>query len=358
MKRRSFLAGAGLTGLAAATLPAPAIAQGKPRQLKMVTTWPKNYPGLGVSTERLASRIREMTAGEIDIKVFAANELVPPLECFDAVSSGAADIYHGAEYYWQGKSKAFNFFTAVPFGMTAAEINAWIYHGGGQELWDELSAQFKIKAFMSANTGVQLPGWYRREIKSLDDLKGLSIRMPGLGGEVMRRLGAAAVTLAAPDIFPALQNGTIDAAEWVGPWNDMAFGFYRLAKYFYWPGFHEPGSSLAAGFNLDVWNSLTPQQQAIVRAACAAENDFTLAEYNAHNGEALKTLVEKHGVMVRRFPDDVVAALKKTSQEVLEDAAKEDAFTAKVYQSFRDFLDTTSEWTRIGDEGFVEARRN
>lgn len=244
MKRRSFRR-APLTGLAAATMAAPAIAQAKPRQLKMVTTWPKNYPGLGVSAERLATRIREMTEGQIDIKVFAANELVPPLECFDTVSSGAADIYHGAEYYWQGKSKAFNFFTAVPFGMTAAEINAWIYHGGGQELWDELSARFKIKAFMCANTGVQLPGWYRNEIKSLDDLKGLSIRMPGLGGEVMRRLGAASVTLAGPDIFPALQNRTIDAAEWVGPWNDMAFGFYRLAKYYYWPGFHEPGSSLA-----------------------------------------------------------------------------------------------------------------
>ena len=173
----------------------------------------------------------------------------------------------------------------------------------------------------------------------------------------MRRLGAAAVTLAGPDIFPALQNGTIDAAEWVGPWNDMAFGFYRLAKYFYWPGFHEPGSSLAAGFNLEVWESLTAQQQAIVRAACAAENDYTLAEYNAHNGDALRTLVEKHGVEVRRFPDDVVAALKKTSREVLEDAAKEDAVTGKVYESFRNFLDTTSEWTRIGDEGFVEARR-
>ena len=355
MKRRSFLAGAGFAGIAAA-MPAPAVAQGV-RKLKMVTTWPKNYPGLGTSAERLAQRIGDMTDGALEIKVFAANELVPPLECFDTVSSGAADIYHGAEYYWQGKSKAYNFFTAVPFGMTAAEINAWIYHGGGQELWDDLAKGFNIKPFMAANTGVQLPGWYRNEIKSLDDLKGLSIRMPGLGGEVMRRLGAAAVTLAGPDIFPALQNGTIDAAEWVGPWNDMAFGFYRLAKYYYWPGFHEPGSSLTAGFNLAVWESLTKQQQAVVRAACAAENDYTLAEYNAHNGAALKTLIDKHGVNVRRFPDDVVAALKTTSQQVLEDAAKEDAVTAKVYESFRTFLDTTSEWTRIGDEGFVEARR-
>ena len=266
MKRRSFLAGAGTAALAAASMPAPAIASGA-RQLKMVTTWPKNYPGLGTSAERLATRISEMTEGQLDIKVFAANELVPALESFDAVSSGAADIYHGAEYYWQGKSKAYNFFTAVPYGMTAAEINGWIYHGGGQELWDNLASGFNIKPFMAANTGVQLSGWYRNEINSLDDLKGLKIRMPGLGGEVMRRLGAAAVTLAGPDIFPALQNGTIDAAEWVAPWNDMAFGFYRIAKFYYWPGFHEPGSSLAAGFNLAVWESLTKQPQAVVRAA-------------------------------------------------------------------------------------------
>ncbi|MEQ9226872.1 MAG: TRAP transporter substrate-binding protein [Parvibaculum sp.] len=356
MKRRSFLAGAGTAALAAAAMPAPAIAQGK-RQLKMVTTWPKNYPGLGTSAERLATRIGEMSGGQIEIKVFAAGELVPALECFDAVSSGAADIYHGAEYYWQGKSKAFNFFTAVPYGMTAAEINGWIYHGGGQALWDKLSAKFNIKPFMAANTGVQLAGWYRNEIKSLDDLKGLKIRMPGLGGEVMRRLGAASVTLAGPDIFPAFQNGTIDAAEWVAPWNDLAFGFYRLAKFYYWPGFHEPGSSLAAGFNLGVWESFTAQQQAIVRAACAAENDYTLAEYTYHNGFALKTLVEKHGVLMRRLPDDVLAALKETSAKVLEEAAAEDADTAEIYESFRAALSLADEWTRIGDAGFVEARR-
>lgn len=356
MKRRSFLTGAGTVAIAAATMPAPAIAQGK-RQLKMVTTWPKNYPGLGTSAQRLATRIGEMTDGQVDIKVYAAGELVPALECFDTVSSGAADIYHGAEYYWQGKSKAYNFFTAVPYGMTAAEINGWIYHGGGQELWDELAAGFNIKPFMAANTGVQLAGWYRNEINSLDDLKGLKIRMPGLGGEVMRRLGAAAVTLAGPDIFPALQNGTIDAAEWVAPWNDMAFGFYRIAKFYYWPGFHEPGSSLAAGFNLAVWESLTKQQQAVVRAACSAENDYTLAEYTHHNGRALKTLVEEHGVQMRKFPDEVLAALKKASREVLEDAAKSDAATAKVYESFRGALAVSEEWTRIGDEGYVEARR-
>lgn len=357
MKRRSFLTGAGTAALAAAAMPAPAVAQSV-RKLKMVTTWPKNYPGLGTSAERLAARIGEMSGGALEIKVFGAGELVPALESFDAVSSGAADIYHGAEYYWQGKSTAFNFFTAVPFGMTATEINGWIYHGGGQELWDDLSAKFNIKPFMAANTGVQLAGWYRNEINSLDDLKGLTIRMPGLGGEVMRRLGAAAVTLAGPDIFPAFQNGTIDAAEWVAPWNDMAFGFYRLAKFYYWPGFHEPGSSLAAGFNLDVWNAFTPSQQAIIRAACSAENDYTLAQYMHHNGIALKTLVEEHGVQIRKFPPDVLAAFKETSRAVLEEAAAADPVTAKVYESFRNELSTTQEWTRIGDEGFVEARRD
>ena len=210
---------------------------------------------------------------------------------------------------------------------------------------------------MAANTGVQLAGWYRKEIKSLDDLKGLKIRMPGLGGEVIRRLGGAAVTLAGPDIFPSLQSGHIDAAEWVAPWNDMAFGFYRVAKYYYWPGFHEPGPSLSAGFNLKVWNDLSKSEQAVIQSACSAENDYSLAEYTHHNGRALRTLVEEHGVQVRKFPDDVLAALKKTSAEVLEDAANSDAFTRKVSDSFHESLAISQEWTRIGDEGFVEIRR-
>ncbi|MGB5093175.1 MAG: TRAP transporter substrate-binding protein [Parvibaculum sp.] len=356
MKRRSFLAGAGLVAAASATLSAPAIASGK-RNLKMVTTWPKNYPGMGISAERLGKRITAMTDGALTVKVFAAGELVPALESFDAVSSGAADIYHGAEYYWQGKSKAYNFFTAVPFGMTANEINAWIYHGGGQPLWDELSKGFNIKPFMAANTGVQMAGWFRKEIKTVEDIKGLKVRMPGLGGEVMRRLGAAAVTLPGGEIYPSLQNGTIDATEWVGPWNDMAFGFYQVAKFYYWPGFHEPGSSLSAGFNLAVWESFTATQQEIIRAACAAENDYTLAEYNHWNGRSLKTLIEKHGVQLKKFSPEVLAAFRKTSDEVLADTAKSDAFTGKVYASFKEALDASSEWSRIGEQGFVEARQ-
>ena len=357
MKRRSFLTGAGTTAVAAATLPAPAIASGK-RTLKMVTTWPENFPGMGTSAARLAKRITDMTDGEVTVKVYAAGELVPALEAFDAVSGGAADIYHGAEYYWQGKSKAFNFFTAVPFGMTANEINAWIYHGGGQELWDDLSAQFNIKAFAACNSGLQLAGWYRKEINSVEDLKGLKIRMPGLGGEVMRKLGAAAVTLAGSEIFPSLQSGAIDATEWVGPWNDMAFGFYQVADYYYWPGWHEPGSCMSAGFNLSVWNSLTNSQKEVVKAACIAENCYSLAEYNHFNGAALKTLTEKHGVKLRKFSPEIMAALKKASAEVLQETAASDPYAQKVYDSFSQSLALSKEWTRIGDQAFVQARED
>ena len=358
MKRRSFLTGAGTAvaaGAASTAFAAPAIAQGK-RSLKMVTTWPKNFPGLGTSAERIASRLRTMSDGKIDIKVFAAGELVGALEAFDAVSSGAADCYNGAEYYWQGKSPAFNFFTSVPFGMTAEELNGWMYQGGGQELWDELSAKFNIKALMSANTGVQLSGWFRTEIQSLADLNGLVMRVPGLGGEVLRRLGVTAITLPGNEIYPSLQNGTIDAAEWVGPWNDLAFGFYKVAKYFYYPGFQEPGAALATGFNLDVWNSFSTAEKAMIEAVCQAEVTTTLAEYAYQNGRAQKTLVDKHGVKMTAFPPDVLAALKKASKEVVEETAAGDPFTGKVYDSFKAAFDIEKRWTDVGIKAFLNAR--
>lgn len=361
MKRRAFLTGAGLAGAGLATaattsLVTPAIASGT-RRLKMVTTWPKNFPGLGMSAERVAQRINALTNGEIEVKVFAAGELVPALEAFDTVSSGAADMYNGAEYYWQGKSVAFNFFTAVPFGMTANEINAWVYFGGGQALWDELSARFNVKAFMSANSGVQMGGWFRKEINSLEDFKGLIIRMPGLGGEVMRRLGAAAVTLAGNDIYQALQAGTIDATEWVGPWNDIAFGFDQVAPYYYWAGFHEPGSALATGFNIEVWNSLTPFQQQAIETACMAENNYTLAEFNHFNATSLQKLVAKGDVQLKQFSAEIMAGLKAQSDLVLQEAVDgSDELTKRVYESFKASLDASRGWTRIAEQAFTEAR--
>ncbi|MEQ8745654.1 TRAP transporter substrate-binding protein [Pyruvatibacter sp.] len=377
MKRRDFLTGAAVTAGAAATLAlagcdngqstaaadcepgtspaAPAIVTGK-RQLKMVTTWQKNFPGLGTSAERVAKRIEEATDGQLSVKVYAAGELVPAFECFDAVSTGTADCYNGAEYYWQGKSVGFTFFTAVPFGMTANELTAWMYHGGGQELWDELSGQFNLKGFLSANTGVQMGGWFNKRIESLEDLKGLKIRMPGLGGEVLRQLGAAAVSLPGPDIYQALQSGAIDATEWVGPWNDLAQGFYKVTKYYYWPGFHEPGAALATVFNKDVWESLTPSQRAIAEQVCRTEHDYTLAEFNHNNSTALDTLTKNHGVILEKFSDEVFGGFRDASKTVLEQASQESEIAGRIYASFRQNLENSIRWTRISEEAYVNMR--
>ncbi|MGO1117332.1 TRAP transporter substrate-binding protein [Rhodovibrionaceae bacterium A322] len=360
MKRREFLKGTGVAGVAAAaaaasSLPAPAIAQNK-RELKMVTTWPKNFPGLGTGAQRLADSITAATDGRITVKLFAAGELVPPFESFDAVSSGTADLMHSAAYYWQGKEKAFNFFTAVPFGLTKAEQDAWIYFGGGQELWDELGAQFNLKSFAAGNTGVQMGGWFRNEINSVEDLKGLKIRMPGAGGEVMRRVGAAAVTLPGGEIFPSLQSGAIDATEWVGPWNDLAFGFYRIAKFYYYPGFHEPGSTLECTFNKDVWESFSESDKALVSACCAAENDISYAEFNARNSDALDTLLNEHGVQLRKFSDDVYDALAAASEEVLADMAAESDIAGRTYDSFMEFRAKAMGWTALADTSYAEMR--
>ncbi len=379
MDRRQVLSGAGLIATAGAgavalgtltatrqgsssdacisgnSFAAPNIISGG-RELKMVTTWPKNFPGLGFSAERLSQRIAEMTDGQLKIKVFAAGELVPPFESFDAVSTGAADIYHGAEYYWQGKSKAFNFFTTVPFGMTAVETQAWIYHRGGQELWDELSGSFNIKPFMAANSGNQMAGWFNREIHTIDDFKGLKMRMPGLGGEVLRRLGASAIAIPGGEIFSSLQTGAIDATEWVGPWNDLAFGFYKVAKYYYYPGFHEPGSQLACGINLDVWHSLSKSQQAIFAQACAAENDFSLAEFAAENTKALRTLINDHGVQLRRVPDAILTEIGKLSGQVVREIAEEDDITKRVFESFIAARESGLESGAINVEPYLQAR--
>ncbi len=354
LKRRAFLSGTALA--AAAAFPAPAIAQGK-RRLKMVTTWPKNFPGLGTGAERLARRITEISGGDITIKVYAGGELVPPFESFDAVAGGVADMYHGAEYYWQGKSTAYNFFTAMPFGFTAPEINAWIYHGGGQALWDEVAAKFNVKAMMAGNTSVQMGGWFHTEINSLEDFKGLKIRMPGLGGEVVRRLGAAAVSTPAAEIFPALQSGAIDAAEWVGPWNDMAFGFYKITKYYYTPGFQEPGSSLALGVNLEVWNSLTKAQRSLIETCAAAENDFMLAEFNARNAMALKTLVERHGVLIRHFSDEIYMRIGELSDQVAREIAEENPLNKRIYESYSAARKQFLPWFDMADRAIWEIRQ-
>lgn len=357
LKRRDLLKGAAIAGasVAAGSLAAPAYAKGR-RRLKMVTTWPKNYPGLGMMAERTAKHIKEITDGRLDIRVYGAGELVPAFESFDAVANGTADMYHAAEYYWQGKSKAFNFFTAVPFGLTATEMNAWVFHGGGQELWDRLSARFNIKAFSAGNSGLQMGGWFRKPIETLEDIKGLKIRMPGLGGEVYRRLGAAAVALPGGEIFPALQSGAIDATEWVGPWNDMAFGFYKVAKYYSWPGFHEPGSTLSLGINLDLWQELSKGDQLLIEQVCKAVDNYSLAEYNMYNGRALKQLIDQHGVTLTRMPNEALAKIGEISGQVLRETANESDEAKEIYDSFINARAEISGWTRIADKAYWEAR--
>jgi TRAP-type mannitol/chloroaromatic compound transport system substrate-binding protein len=361
MKRRDFVKTAGVGGtvagaaLAASTFPAPAIAQGV-KQFKMVTTWPKNFPGLGTGAERLAQRITTMTGGQIEVKVFAAGELVPAFESFDAVSSGNAEMSHSVSYYWQGKSPALNFFAAVPFGLTANEHAAWIAYGGGQELWDEVAAPFNIKPFLRASTGIQMGGWFRREINTLDDFKGLTFRMPGLGGEVMRRLGAAVVNLPGGEIFPALQSGTIDGTEWVGPWHDLAFGFYKVAQYYYWPGWHEPGTTGEVMINVNAWEGLTGEQQAIFQTAIAAEAWQEFADFNAHNADSLRVLLDEHDVQLRRFSDELLAQIGQVAEEVVADVGSSDPLSTRVYESYVAFRENSVGWGRLSDQGYLDAR--
>jgi TRAP-type mannitol/chloroaromatic compound transport system substrate-binding protein len=367
MDRRTFLSGATVSAATVATAcgdtgqettnspAAPAINRGV-KQLRMVTTWPANFPGLGTAANNLAAFTNAASGGSLEIRVFAAGEIVSAFESFDAVSAGTADMYHGAEYYWQGKSPAFNFFTAVPMGMTATEIMGWVEYGGGQALWDELSAQFNIKPLQAGNSGHQMGGWFKREINSLEDFRGLRMRIPGLGGNVLRELGGAAVTLSGGEIYPALQSGAIDATEWVGPWNDLAFGFYREAPYYYGPGFHEPGSALGVGINLDVWNDLESDHQAIIQTACRAANNQAIAEYHVQNAIALDVLANEHSIELRSFTDEMWTRIGEISEQVVADTGNSDPLTRRIYESYLANRDRMRGWARVSEAPYMQQR--
>jgi len=357
MKRRDFIktasAGAAV-GVAGATA-IPAVAQ-ETANWKMVTTWPKNFPGLGTGAEFLAKLVQEMSGGRIEVKVYGAGELVPPFESFDAVSRGTAEMGHGAAYYWKGKSEAAQFFSAVPFGFTAQEMNAWLYHGGGMELWQEVYEPFGLVPTAAGNTGVQMGGWFNKEINTLDDLKGLKMRIPGLGGEVLKRAGGTPVSLPGGEIFTSLQSGAIDATEWVGPYNDLAFGLYKAAKYYYYPGWHEPGTTLECFINKQAFEALPPDLQSIVLNACRVANQDMLADFNAQNNQALQTLVTQHNVDLRRFPDEVLAKLKELSDQVVAEVAEKDAMSKKVYESFSKFREQAIAWQDVSERAYLNAR--
>jgi len=323
---------------------------------KLITTWPKNLPALGTAPERLAQMVNTMSAGRLKIKVYGAGELVPAFGVFEAVSQGTAQMGHGASYYWRGKLPAAAVFSSVPFGMTAQEMNGWLAYGGGLELWRELYAPFGLVPLASGNTGVQMAGWFNKEVNSLADIQGLKMRIPGLGGEVFQRAGGVAVSMPANEMFTALQTGAIDATEWVGPYNDLALGLHTIAKYYYYPGWQEPGPALEAIVNKTAWEALPDDLRAIVETASRAINDDMLAEFTARNNAALKTLVEEHGVELRRLPDDVLARFKTLSAEVVDDLAAQDEMSKRIVESYRNFQRDVVNYHRISEQAYIEAR--
>ena len=323
---------------------------------RLVTSWPKNYPGLGMAPERIADLVEEMSDGQMQITVYGAGEQVPAFGVFDAVSSGSHQMGHSGGYFWKGKVPAAQFFTSVPFGLTADEINAWVNRGGGLELWREIYEPFNIYPIPAGNTGTQMFGWFNKEINSLEDVKGLKMRIPGIGGEVLKEAGGIPVTLPGGELFTALQTGVIDATEWVGPYNDLTFGFHQAAKYYYYPGWHEPGPMLELLINIDAWNSLPKHLQVIIEIATKAVNQDTLDEYLARNNQALTELIEVHGVELRKLPDDVIEEFRAISNEILSELAEEDEVIGKVYDSYIEFKNNVTEYHKISEDSFIEAR--
>ena len=323
---------------------------------RLVTSWPKNYPGLGMAPERIADLVEEMSDGQMQITVYGAGEQVPAFGVFDAVSSGSHQMGHSGGYFWKGKVPAAQFFTSVPFGLTADEINAWVNRGGGLELWREIYEPFNIYPIPAGNTGTQMFGWFNKEINSLEDVKGLKMRIPGIGGEVLKEAGGIPVTLPGGELFTALQTGVIDATEWVGPYNDLTFGFHQAAKYYYYPGWHEPGPMLELLINIDAWNSLPKHLQVIIETATKAVNQDTLDEYLARNNQALTELIEVHGVELRKLPDDVIEEFRAISNEILSELAEEDEVIGKVYDSYIEFKNNVTEYHKISEDSFIEAR--
>jgi len=331
---------------------APAAKEEKKYKWKMVTTWPPHFPMLGEGADNLAKWVNEMSNGRLEITVYGGGELVPPLGVFDAVSQGTVEMGHGASYYWAGKAPATQFFAAVPFGFNAQSMNAWIYSGGGMELWEEVYGKFGLKPLLAGNTGVQMGGWFNKGIKTINDLKGLKMRIPGLGGKVLAKAGGNAILVAGGEIYSNLDRGVIDATEWVGPFHDLKMGFYKAAKYYYYPGWHEPGTALEAMVNKKAWDTLPADLQAIVEAAAYRSNLWMLSEFEAKNNAALQTLVNEHKVQLRQFPEPVLKALKKMAQEVLEEVAAGDPMSRKVYDSFLKFQSNIYSWNALTEEPY------
>jgi len=352
--RRNVLRTAGLA--VAGAVAAPSVARAQTKRWRMVTSWPKRLPGPGMSAERVAERIAALSGGRLQVSVHAAGELVPALEVLDAVGGSVAEMGHTAAFYWQGKQPAAAYYTTVPFGLTPMEHVAWVDAGGGQALWDELYAPFGVKPFMGGNTGVCMGGWFRHELKSLDDLKGLKIRSLGLGGEVYRRLGATPQTTPPGEILTSLQSGVLDAAEFVGPGTDIALGLYRVAPNYYGPGFNKPNGTGECIVNLKAWEALDGETKAIIAHACAAEASYALSEMDRLNAEALAALTGRYNVKLQTFSADIVAAARKQAADVMGELSGRSDIAKRVGESYANFRDRTAGWSRVSLKAVLEAR--
>ncbi len=324
-------------------------------QWKLVTTWPKNLPGLGAAPENFARYVEEMSDGRLSIRVYGAGEIVPAFEVFDAVSQGVAEMGHGAAYYWKGKIPAAVFYTAVPFGMTAQEINGWLHYGDGLTLWRELYAPFGVIPFAGGSTGVQMAGWFNQELRSADDLKGLKMRIPGLAGEVFDASGGTAVRIAGGEVYTSMQTGVIDAVEWVGPYNDRTLGLNEVAEYYYYPGWHEPGAMLEFTVNEQAFSALPKDLQAIVEYAARAANQSMLDEFTARNNESLRTLLAS-GTKLRALPDDVLQVLYDNSLVALDALVENDPMAQKIARSYKAFAEDVRAYHEISERAFLNAR--
>lgn len=351
--RRTALS-AGLAGVAAA-FATPALAKGL-IEWRMVTSWPKNLPGPGISAERLAQSIGRLSDGRLTVKVFAAGELVPALECLDAVGGGAAEMAHTASLYWAGKMPAAPIYTSAPFGPTPLEHLSWVDHGGGQALWDELYAGFGVKPFMAGNTGISMAGWFRREVGGLDDVKGLKIRVVGFGGEIWRRMGATPVSLPPGEVYSAFQSGVVDAAELLAPASDLAVGLHRVTRFYYGPGFDKPNGTGEALVSLKAWGALPDDLKAIVAAACRDEHAMALGQAEWNNALALDTLLTVHGIELKTMPDAVMARAREIAATLLSEVAAADPLSGRIVASWRQGLARTAMWSRANLAHYLPAR--
>ncbi len=356
MDRRSFLRTSALGGsaVAATALAAPAYAAGNVK-LTMVTSWGRGLAGVFDAAQHAADSINAMSDGSLEVEIKAAGELVGAFEVFDAVTSGQADMYHAADYYFTGQNPGYQYFTAAPFGMTPQEMANWYYHGEGQGLHDELGQIFGLKSFIAGNTGPQAGGWFNKEITSAEDFKGLKFRMPGMGGEALGKLGASVQNLPGSEVYQALASGALDGTEWIGPWADEKAGFQEITKFYYTAGFHEPSASLSLATNRKVFEGLTPAHQKIIEIAAAETHQWSLAQFMNNNGAALRRL-QSGGVKVLQFSDDVWDAMGVASKETL-DGHMDDEMFAKIRGSVEKSMKESSSWIQRS-EGVFRAQRD